>query len=659
MAFPETSNLVTATIPGTLALGATSLTIDDASRVPSAPNWGLIYNGSTYPDGPPTDDTLDNNSIEIFKYTADPSGNTFSGITRGENGTTDKNHTDTGNHKVIFGVFDSHYDLLRKTLPEIHNVVGYGADPTGATSSTTAFDAAFTAAADGETVYVPPGTFDLSDWTTAGENYTKALRIRGEGKGRSILEGAASKTFLRISDEIDVEGVQIDDFGDHVFDFSTVTTTIGECRFHNCGFDANKDVFAWMTVDVDASGLIQRLVITDCTFTNQTRFCSEISGAFDSVLCDGNFVDVCKNQAFRFGDNDDTLQDTWKAIRFSNNTISNVTATGTSTDTRGGIFFGLLAAVVGNVVDTVTGGTASGSEVAGFYDKCRFINYIGNSIKDVTSPGSGMHATGIRSKGDNREGTGNPDGWTTNIEGNSIFMDGSRNTVGINAASDNVNVTGNHVEGVTWYGVDIDSDEGDEINVVANTFRATVTSGSVGVRCRADGEGFNIANNTIHGFDYPVSVQPQAGDTTDAISITDNKFLSIQDTGVLINPGSTGVVAFVEIRGNTFRGSSYEGVEFSGTATTKLVLGPNDFDSNVTAEYDVNTAPTEILSTVMGEYTDAIADTAIPKIYVGSGTPESVVAAGVSSLFLRTDGGTSTTLYVKETGTGNTGWIAK
>lgn len=47
------------------------------------------------------------------------------------------------------------------------------------------------------------------------------------------------------------------------------------------------------------------------------------------------------------------------------------------------------------------------------------------------------------------------------------------------------------------------------------------------------------------------------------------------------------------------------------------------------------------------------------KIIHGTGSPESVYAAAVGSLFLRTDGGASTTLYVKESGTGNTGWVAK
>jgi hypothetical protein len=43
----------------------------------------------------------------------------------------------------------------------------------------------------------------------------------------------------------------------------------------------------------------------------------------------------------------------------------------------------------------------------------------------------------------------------------------------------------------------------------------------------------------------------------------------------------------------------------------------------------------------------------------GSGSPEGVKTAPIGSLYTRTDGGAGTTLYVKESGTGNTGWVAK
>jgi hypothetical protein len=47
------------------------------------------------------------------------------------------------------------------------------------------------------------------------------------------------------------------------------------------------------------------------------------------------------------------------------------------------------------------------------------------------------------------------------------------------------------------------------------------------------------------------------------------------------------------------------------------------------------------------------------RILSGTGSPQGVVEAPVGSLYLRQDGGANTTLYVKESGTGNTGWVAK
>lgn len=43
----------------------------------------------------------------------------------------------------------------------------------------------------------------------------------------------------------------------------------------------------------------------------------------------------------------------------------------------------------------------------------------------------------------------------------------------------------------------------------------------------------------------------------------------------------------------------------------------------------------------------------------GTGSPEGAITAPPGSIHLRTDGGAGTTFYVKETGVGNTGWVAK
>jgi len=53
------------------------------------------------------------------------------------------------------------------------------------------------------------------------------------------------------------------------------------------------------------------------------------------------------------------------------------------------------------------------------------------------------------------------------------------------------------------------------------------------------------------------------------------------------------------------------------------------------------------------------ANTAGPQWFAGSGSPESVITAPVGSLYSRTNGGAGTSFYVKESGSGNTGWVAK
>lgn len=47
------------------------------------------------------------------------------------------------------------------------------------------------------------------------------------------------------------------------------------------------------------------------------------------------------------------------------------------------------------------------------------------------------------------------------------------------------------------------------------------------------------------------------------------------------------------------------------------------------------------------------------RIFRGAGSPNNNITAPIGSLYLRSDGGAGTTLYVKESGSGNTGWVGK
>lgn len=58
-------------------------------------------------------------------------------------------------------------------------------------------------------------------------------------------------------------------------------------------------------------------------------------------------------------------------------------------------------------------------------------------------------------------------------------------------------------------------------------------------------------------------------------------------------------------------------------------------------------------------YDNLSGDTLTVRDFTGYGSPEGVITAGVGSTYRQIDGGASTTFYVKESGTGNTGWQPK
>jgi hypothetical protein len=84
-----------------------------------------------------------------------------------------------------------------------------------------------------------------------------------------------------------------------------------------------------------------------------------------------------------------------------------------------------------------------------------------------------------------------------------------------------------------------------------------------------------------------------------------------------------------------------------------VVISASDQTVNVAQASDVPYTPTA------GDTSPTNVSAFLGSIIQGSGDPEGSITASVGALFLRSDGGANTTLYVKETGTGNTGWAAK
>jgi hypothetical protein len=66
-------------------------------------------------------------------------------------------------------------------------------------------------------------------------------------------------------------------------------------------------------------------------------------------------------------------------------------------------------------------------------------------------------------------------------------------------------------------------------------------------------------------------------------------------------------------------------------------------------------SPVKIAGSITGK--SVVVGTA--QILSGSGSPEGVVSAPMGSLYLNTLGGANNTMWVKEVGSGSTGWTAK
>lgn len=93
-------------------------------------------------------------------------------------------------------------------------------------------------------------------------------------------------------------------------------------------------------------------------------------------------------------------------------------------------------------------------------------------------------------------------------------------------------------------------------------------------------------------------------------------------------------------------------------STGDLVINKGVFDGTLTEISRIMNAGGGVQYVPAG--TGAVATTVQAKLRdIGTGSLEGVLPASVGSLYLRSNGGANTTLYVKESGTGNTGWVAK
>jgi len=185
----------------------------------------------------------------------------------------------------------------------------------------------------------------------------------------------------------------------------------------------------------------------------------------------------------------------------------------------------------------------------------------------------------------------------------------ARESAGIHAATEvvmsNCNLTGRMAIGAT----DLLTIQGCNLTTTTSGDNAMSLAGTV----------IRVSDNYIDGGTVNFS-DVSLNNTVDHFFLNDNYFKA-GVRNVTLNPATSAVVNGYTIVNNRFSGSG------NVVNIGSLTLPVNKGSLNLT--------------------------------FSGSGTPENVVTAPVGSIYTRTDGGSGTTLYVKETGTANTGWVAK
>jgi hypothetical protein len=124
------------------------------------------------------------------------------------------------------------------------------------------------------------------------------------------------------------------------------------------------------------------------------------------------------------------------------------------------------------------------------------------------------------------------------------------------------------------------------------------------------------------------------------IDVTDNKIVEPSTAGTVEGIRVDGGVDLVSVIGNTVTGTLFN-TGISTPGNTRLTMTGNAVEIGTLGNAYANTS------------VDAVID------MFDDDTPEGRITAGIGSVFKRLNGGAGTSFYVKESGTGNTGWVAK
>lgn len=239
------------------------------------------------------------------------------------------------------------------------------------------------------------------------------------------------------------------------------------------------------------------------------------------------------------------------------------------------------------------------------------------------------------------------------VTGNTVY---NASTYGIEAAAHHTAVNGNTIEAasLTPSGIVV-PDTWAHVNISGNVIRNTtthaihnlgdwVTIGANNVDIVA-GYGVNVAGgivcsvsgNIIRGNTSATKAIMLAN--TSYVAVSGNACSNFTENGVLIYGDTAMTIQHITLCGNAI-------VSCNVPVNTQLSGGAALGSDNVFVGNTGNGA-------FMLDWMNNVF------VLTYDGSPEGAITAGVGSTYHRRNGGAATTFYVKESGTGNTGWVAK
>jgi hypothetical protein len=254
------------------------------------------------------------------------------------------------------------------------------------------------------------------------------------------------------------------------------------------------------------------------------------------------------------------------------------------------------------------------------------------------------------------------------ITGNTFEKSGTQHLflTGLNGCS----IVGNHFGISALNGISTEA----AVALITRTVDATFSGRSAAEKIQNGNQNITITGNTFKDLSGSCAKgiyidQANIERCTNNISIADNTFqFNIASATGIQYDNTAGVVqpAYgIKVIGNTFINDQSPSGGYVSAWGVDINWGVYAFNTSfnmggvVSLTRFINSA-TNYTNDAGVDYPVRITPNASGVIWTaGAGSPEGVLTANVGSLYTRSDGGAATTLYIKESGTGNTGWVAK